>query len=104
MSEVLGFLHRLVTNTLAPWLLGGKGLAEWLVLGDGPNNSWFAPAVCLWLATSYETCRRIGKRFEWEPVQVLQVYRSIQVRKEEALQHVTFSTASPNKDARVMEL
>jgi len=31
-----------------------------------------------WLAFSYCVIRNIGKRFQWEPVQVLQVYRSIQ--------------------------
>lgn len=61
-----------------PWLLGGKGLPEWLALGDGANNAWFAPVCCAWLSLTYECTRRIGKRFQWEPVQVLQVYRSTQ--------------------------
>jgi len=44
----------------------------------GPSSQWFAPAVCTWLAATYSMSCIIGKRFEWKPVQVLQVYRSVQ--------------------------
>lgn len=39
---------------------------------------WIAPLASGWLLASYTTCKLIGRRFEWAPVQVLQVYRSLQ--------------------------
>jgi hypothetical protein len=94
MSEVLSFLRRLTAKSLMPWLLGGKGLPEWLTLGDGANNAWFAPACCLWLSLTYECTRRIGKRFQWEPVQVLQVYRSTQVNGQRLQGRFSFAYAN----------
>ena len=45
---------------------------------DEGLGEWFGPLVCMWLFSSYMTCRTIGERHKWKPIQTLQVYRSVQ--------------------------
>ena len=47
------------------------------LLNEGLGK-WFGPLVCMWLFSSYMTCRTIGERFKWTGIQALQVHRSVQ--------------------------